>query len=268
MGGTLATGRLPVSVVALRELLPGLRWDLSHAAVAVVDQIRATSAMVTALAHGARDVQPVDTPEEAIALREGDPDILLAGERDARPIPGFDFGNSPVELAESETRLQGRRLVMATTNGTRALAALSPETPFVWAFSLLNVSATAAAIPAAVTAGEAHVMAGAAVADRVVVLCSGTDGDLAQDDLLAAGTLCERLAARGFEPSGDAALVALDVYRAWRGRELSCFLQTRAGRNVLENLGHDDDLRFVAQVDRYRHVVRRESGRLVRGGPG
>lgn len=261
----MATPAGRVHVIAMRELAGRVPPELARSAVAVVDQIRATSVMVTALGVGARDVAPVASPDEAFAWRERDPQVLLAGERHARRIEGFDYGNSPLELLAEAGRVRGRTLVMATTNGTRALAAVPPETPFVWAFSLLNVSATAHAIAAALaTAVGSGTGDAAGVAGDVAIVCAGTEGNLAQDDLLAAGTLCERLGGWGFVPEGDGALVALDVFHRWRGRERECFLATRAGRNVIEHTGSDEDLAFVAGVDRFGHAVVREGARLVR----
>lgn len=250
-GGTLASGAR-VEVVALYRYLEEARRASAPRAVAVVDQIRATSTAVTAFAVGAREIEPVETPDEARASRARDPEVLLAGELEAVRIPGFDLGNSPVELLRKAERLGGARIAMTTTNGMRALRAARSFSAPVYAFSLLNVSATAEALARTPAPGV------------ILVVCAGTEGDLSQDDLFAAGALCDRLSGWGVAPSGDGARIALDVYSAWRGRELALFSLTRAGQNVIRASGSSEDLEFVAQTDRYRHLVRYRDGRLVK----
>ena len=70
-------------------------------AAVVIDVFRAFSLVPWALAQGARMVVPVRTRDEALAWRAKDPDILIVGEKDGRPLPGFDFGNSPSEIRKS-----------------------------------------------------------------------------------------------------------------------------------------------------------------------
>src|SRR5262245_22700902 len=102
--------------------------DLADTTCVVFDVLRATSTMLTALAHGAARVVPVSEIGEALAWRTRDPAVLLAGERDGVRILAaggtgvdFDLGNSPREL--DATRIRGRAIVITTTNDTRALRA-------------------------------------------------------------------------------------------------------------------------------------------------
>src|SRR3954451_14490043 len=71
--------------------------DLSRATCVVFDVLRATSSMITALAHGVPEIFPVCTIEEAQAMKARMPDVVLGGERQGDLIPGFDMGNSPAE---------------------------------------------------------------------------------------------------------------------------------------------------------------------------
>src|SRR6187549_1935392 len=96
-------------------LLP--QRDLAGVTCVVFDVLRATSSMITGLAHGATEIHPVCTIEEALALRQQLPDAVLGGERQGDPIPGFDVGNSPLEYRES---MAGRKIITTTTNGTVA----------------------------------------------------------------------------------------------------------------------------------------------------
>ena len=82
--------------------------------------IRAFTTAAFAFAAGAQDIVPVDTPEEALALRDRFPDALVMGcGRDRFPPQGFDFGNSPAALVGCD--FHGRRIIQYTPNGTRGI---------------------------------------------------------------------------------------------------------------------------------------------------
>src|SRR2546427_8263163 len=108
---------------------PSLRGrDLGQAVCVVFDILRATTSMITALANGAEAIIPVEEIPEALALRQKNPGVLLAGERNGLRIRAdltgsidFDLGNSPREFIAEKVR--GKTIVMTTTNGTRALRA-------------------------------------------------------------------------------------------------------------------------------------------------
>src|SRR5690349_7450333 len=91
------------------DLLP--QRDLANSVAVVFDVLRATSTIITALAHGAAGIRPVRTIEEAWALKEKHPDALLGGERHGDRIEGFDLGNSPLEYGAN---VQGREIITTT----------------------------------------------------------------------------------------------------------------------------------------------------------
>jgi len=102
--------------------------DLSKSTCVVFDVLRATSSMVTALANGAEAIIPVSEISEALEIKRKDPQVLLAGERDGLRIEAnltgsisFDLGNSPREFTKE--KVTGKKIVITTTNGTRALRA-------------------------------------------------------------------------------------------------------------------------------------------------
>ena len=107
----------------------------------VIDVFRAFTTACHAAAAGARPLLPAETPESAMALLELYPDAITAGERYGRPLPGFDFGNSPALLEESRFRLAGRPFIQTTHAGTRGLLAASAAEE-VLAASLVNAAAT------------------------------------------------------------------------------------------------------------------------------
>lgn len=107
----------------------------------IIDVFRAFSLVPYALLRGARRVIPVRTEEEALAMRQRDPDAVLAGERDGRPLAGFDFGNSPSAIRAAD--LTDRILVHRTSAGTQGLlAALDAGASPVLAGSFLTAGAT------------------------------------------------------------------------------------------------------------------------------
>ena len=150
LDGSSLVGHRCGGLSAMRDLeicyLPA-QWrhlDAAHlraSACAVIDVIRATSTIAVALGHGASGVRPVASMAEAFALKEQNPAALLAGERGGVALPGFDLGNSPREVTAE--RVQGREMILTTTNGTQALAACRSARAVVTA-SLLNLAAVAA----------------------------------------------------------------------------------------------------------------------------
>lgn len=109
----------------------------------VIDVIRAFTTSFYAFRGGASRILPVPDPQAAFALRERYPDALLAGEIDALPIEGFQFGNSPWEISQAD--VSGRTLIMRTTNGVTATLNARPCAALFVA-ALVNAAATARAI--------------------------------------------------------------------------------------------------------------------------
>ncbi len=108
--------------------------------VIVIDVIRAFSVAAYALAGGARGLWLVREVEEALALRQREPAALLAGEVGGRLIPGFDFNNSPAQMAQADVR--GRLLIQRTGAGTQGAVGAVKATHLLLC-SLVNARATA-----------------------------------------------------------------------------------------------------------------------------
>ncbi|MHB8470925.1 MAG: 2-phosphosulfolactate phosphatase, partial [Gaiellaceae bacterium] len=154
----------------------------------VVDVLRATSTIVQALAAGYERVLCCAEIEEARSLAQAEGPAKLAGERRLEHVEGFDFGNSPRELAGAPA---APTLILSTTNGTRLLVEAASRFEHVYVGSLLNLAAVA--------------RAAAAHAEEVSVLCAGVLGELTLDDAYCAGRIA---AALGGEPV-DSALAAI-----------------------------------------------------------
>ena len=162
----------------------------------VVDVIRATSTIAQALASGYRRVLCCAEVEEARALRARLGDAVLAGERKAVAIPGFDLGNSPREFTEP----LGETVILTTTNGTGAILAAAESAATVLVGSLLNLEAVAAA---ARSGGD------------VEIVCAGLQGRFTIDDAYCAGRFAELLVGE----RSDAAEAAVRLARSFAGPE-------------------------------------------------
>lgn len=223
--------------------------ELAGTTVVVIDLLRASTTICTALASGAFEVRPFLEVAEALRAAEGfdRATLLLGGERGGALIPGFDLGNSPREYTPN--RVSGKRILFTTTNGTHALQ----HTRFakrILVGAIINLSAVADAVRKD---------------SNVDILCAGTDGEITREDILAAGALVDRLATA----SDDWLLTetAETARRQWRdltaaaqaaGRSVSEQLaeelrSTPGGENLLA-IGHDHDLPLCAQIDAI-HVV-------------
>jgi 2-phosphosulfolactate phosphatase len=169
----------------------------------VVDVLRATSTIVQALDGGYRRVLCCAEIEEARALREEIGDAVLAGERRAEPIPGFDLGNSPADVVEP----RADSLILTTTNGTRAIVTAAADCDVVLVGSLFNLDAVAAA---ARERGE-----------DVEVVCAGVEGRFALDDAYCAGRIVELLGGSRTDAAEAAARIARSFTSAEEAFRLS-----------------------------------------------
>ena len=206
---------------------------LESAVVVVIDVVRATTTLLEALANGARGVYPMASTEEAVKLAHtlGREDTLLCGERKGSKVEGFDLGNSPREFTREA--VGGKRLVMSTTNGTRALTlAHHGQRTIPCAFT--NLGAVAGAVQGA---------------DRVVVICAGREGRFSLDDALCAGHLLRRVLGDAEGELNDAARAARAL-AGFRKPTRKLFEMCDGGRALVE-IGLGDDLDICAQVDRH-----------------
>ena len=185
------------------EVLLGPPWPADAVRgmhVAVVDVLRATTTIATALANGAAGVIAVAEPEDAIALgnRLGRDRVLLGGERHSLPIEGFDLDNSPASFTAAA--LAGKTVLLTTTNGTRALRAVT-NAASVRTAALVNRTAVADAL--------AH------EDGDLLIVCAGEANGFALEDALGAGALVDTLLTLiGDVELCDGARAAALLYRA------------------------------------------------------
>ena len=197
--------------------------DLSQTTCVVFDILRATTTTLTALANGASEIIPVSEIPEALALRQSDANLLLAGERGGLRINApqtggvdFDFGNSPREFTPNKVR--GRRIAITTTNGTRALRACAHAAE-IQIGSFLNFSALLKKISASPL-------------PNLLIICAGTADESSLEDTLAAGALCDQFSSN-HPRLKDSAEIALAAYLHHQPNLIAAVSCARNGRKLL-----------------------------------
>lgn len=225
-------------------LLPALAADsqISDRLVAVIDVLRATTTIAHALEAGADSIIPCVAIDDAIALAEANTDTLPGGERGGVRVEGFPLGNSPADYAPSVVR--GKTIALTTTNGTAALDRCRSARRVVTT-ALVNYAATCASIR--------HDSA------DVTILCAGADGEIAREDVIAAGAIVDELTENGDFDCNDQAFIARDVWRAVMddiraGKSLAEELRDSQGGRNLIRIGYEHDLAIAAQIDKFEFV--------------
>ena len=225
-----------VDVALAPALVP--QGPREHLDVVVIDVLRATTTIVTAIASGALGVRPEGSlaAAESAARAQG---ALLGGEREGLPPPGFDLGNSPA--AYTPERCRGRQVVLSTTNGTQAaLAATGCRS--LRAAALVNAEATCRAL-----------LAGGAT--DVLLLCSGTRTRVAADDAAAAGCMAGSLLLMAAAELTDGARLAVALFDAWKHDLPGLLRRCESGQRLLA-IDLASDIADCARVDAVPVVVR------------
>jgi 2-phosphosulfolactate phosphatase len=219
-------------------LLP--QRSLLETTCVVFDILRATSAMVTGLAHGVAEIHPAATIEEAHQLKEKHPDAILGGERKGDRIDGFDIGNNPLEYLD----LAGRRVITTTTNGTVALRACA-HAESVLVGALLNLEVLRSTIAKRPP-------------KELLLICAGTFETFALEDGIAAGMLASLFPDAELTDAAQAVLAAGSAFAS-----PLVGLQTARNGRALIGRGWGDQVEWCAQLSRFG-TVGAMSGGVIR----
>lgn len=212
----------------------------------VVDVFRATTCMCTALSNGARSIIPVATPAEARAYH--DKGYLVGGEENMVKFDFGDFGNSPDDY--SRERVEGKDIVISTTNGTRAIDAASDASSLLIG-SFSNISAIAD-----FCIGQQK---------DVLVVCAGWKNKFNFEDSLFGGALAGLLQEKGqYNTDFDAVAVALSMWNEAK-KDIRGYLNKSEHMRRLERHGLSDVVAFCLQPDTLRvlPVYNKETGKIT-----
>ena len=200
----------------------GVKSTRSTECCVIIDVLRASSTVITALAHGFQEIRTVTTIRDALRLRkEG---YILAGERKGITLPGFDLGNSPVEVARAVRKHTLRNMVLTTSNLTRALASCKSA----YICSSLNITAVSKHISGKPTN---------------IVAIGGSHGIV--------------------EDLGVALALAMLIKGMKVGRSLieKMIIQSPAAEHLV-SIGFKSDVKFITAVDKYDIVPIYKRGKV------
>lgn len=234
---------LPRLEVCLSPALLQL-FDTRGAIVVIIDVFRATSTIAAALHNGARCIVPVASVEECIALGQRIENSLTAGERDGTVAPGLAYGNSPSEYPRSF--VNGKTLVLTTTNGTRLLHMVK-DADTVITGSFLNLEAVCSFL---VQQGKNVLLGCAAWKDRFNL-----------EDSLFAGAVVERIKDH-FSVNCDSARAALALHRQSEGRYID-FLRDSSHYRRLASFGLERDMEYCTTPNLHPVVPILQGSQLV-----
>ena len=205
--------------------------------VAVIDVLRASTTITAALANGARKVVPLEDADAVMtrAKQFERVDVRTAGERKMMPIPGFDLGNSPREMTREA--VEGKTVLMTTTNGTGALLAIQGARDVVIA-SYVNCGAVTTLLRAAARGGC-----------DISIACAGRDRQFSLEDAACAGRLVRAVSKQTPRVElGDGAFAATVLDRKYGDRLDQLFADSEHGQALVE-AGLGADLEACAAVD-------------------
>lgn len=201
----------------------------------VIDVLRAGTCIANAVANGCDGVIPTVSVEEAMDISRAyaRDDYLLCGERKNEKIDGFDLGNSPLEFTED--RVKDKKLIMTTTNGTRAIRT-AKTAPDVIIGGFWNLSACC---ELAVTLGR-----------DILIICAGQNGRFAMEDAVCAGGFASKLdgLTNARLEETDGCRTARLLYETFRNRLGEALSQSSHGRN-LAKAGFGEDVKVAARID-------------------
>lgn len=214
--------------------------ELTGKTVVVIDVLRATSVITTALYNRALDVTVKVEVEEALKLK--DEGTLLGGERKALRIEGFDLSNSPLEY--SKKKVEGKRIVLTTTNGTKTIHRAAPADK-IYIGSILNGKAV----------GEML----AKEEKDAIIICAGTQGNFSLDDFICAGKIIYEVLNIKQIDMDDFAASAYMAYRDNK-KDLISYIKMASHYNYLISLGLENDIRYCFTEDIISFVPQVKNG--------
>ncbi len=219
-------------------------YDTRNTVVVIIDVFRATSTIAAALGNGAKEVIPVASVEDCIRIGQETPNSLTAGERDGKIAPGLAYGNSPLEYPRSF--VEGKSLVLTTTNGTRLLHMVN-DADLIITGSFLNLTAVCDFLLSR--------------RQKVLLGCASWKDRFNLEDSLFAGAVVSKLRPF-FQVNCDSARAARHLHESSEGRYLD-FLKDSSHYKRLSGYGLEKDMEYCTTPDLHPVVPIYQAGALV-----
>jgi len=222
-------------------------YDVDKSIVVIIDVLRATSTIATALHNGAKAIIPVDSVAECIRIGK-QIDSITAGERDGKIAEGLDYGNSPFEYPHEF--IKGKTLVLTTTNGTRLLhMALDKNAKGIITGSFPNLSAVCDFL--------------LAQNQNVILGCAAWKNRVNIEDSLFAGAVIDRIG-KHFSINCDSSQIASTLYNEAK-LDLYEFMKLKNASHYqrLSGFGLEKDIRYCLTEDIANTTVVYEDGKLL-----
>ena len=227
-------------------------YDVRDCVVVVIDVLRATSTIATALYNGAKEVIPVDSVERCIQLGR-ELGCITAGERDGQVAAGLQYGNSSFEYPAEF--IGGKTLVLTTTNGTKLLhMALAKGATEIITGAFLNLTAVCD-----------HLVR---ENKNVILGCAAWKDKPNMEDTLLAGAIVSKVREH-FEINCDSSQMARNIYNLAEN-DLYEFMKKNDASHYhrLTNFGLEKDIRHCLTPDLANVVPEYSNGKLVLQQPG
>lgn len=222
-------------------------FDVSNSIVVIIDVLRATSTITTALYNGAKCVIPVDSVSRCTEIGRQIQGVT-AGERDGKIAEGLEYGNSPFEYPREF--IEGKTLVLTTTNGTRLLhMALEKGAKEIIIGAFSNLSAVCD-----------HLIE---KNQNVILGCAAWKDKLNIEDTLFAGAVISRVRGQ-FSINCDSSHIAEAMYEKGK-KDLFAFLKKNEASHYhrLMNFGLEKDIRYCLDPDVANVLPVYKEGKLV-----
>lgn len=215
--------------------------------VIVIDALRATSTIHTALENSAKEVIPTENIMVAARVSKGLGNSLLCGERNGKIIEGFNLGNSPFEYPENVVK--GKSLIFSTTNGALAIVKSKFAKNSILA-SFLNLSAVVDYI--------------IELNQDITIICSGKLNDYCIEDSLVAGLIIWKLIQlkdKNFVSLKDSGYSCYQLAKNLAVKsgsidtvKLLCQLKKTEHGKFLISLGFEEDIVYCSDLDKYKTI--------------
>ena len=228
--------------------------DTQGRLVVIVDVLRASTTVATALGNGAKTVIPLEGPDDVITRSKefARSQTLLAGEQKMHPITGFDLGNSP--QAFTPEVVEGKTILLTTTNGTRALLGVQGARDIVVA-SYVNFTAVLTLMKVAASSNT-----------DIAIICAGEEGGFTLEDAACAGRYVKAIPKRAGLAVNDAAAASVLIEKKYGDNIAKVFKESTHGQ-ALQSAGFGDDLAAAAEVDSYPVVPIWQDRQITKLGP-